>query len=148
MKKSITLSGIFFLLCSSLAMAADDTPVGLWKSIDDDTGQPKALIRISETNGTFSGVIEKVYRAPNEEQNPLCVQCSGELKDQPVNGMTILTGLQKDGEEYTGGEILDPGNGKTYKSKLVVEDNGQKLKVRGYIGIPALGRTQTWLREQ
>jgi len=70
------------------------------------------------------------------------------LKDKPVIGMTILSGLKKDGDEYNGGQIIDPANGKVYKSKLSVVDDGQKLNVRGYVGMPMLGRTQTWLREQ
>lgn len=135
-------------LAASAAAWADGSPVGLWKSIDDATGKPKALIRISENNGELSGKIEKLFRAPEEDQNPLCVKCEGALKDQPVIGMTILSGLKKDGEEYSGGQIIDPANGKVYKSKLTVVDDGQKLNVRGYIGMPMLGRTQTWLREQ
>jgi uncharacterized protein (DUF2147 family) len=148
MKKRITASALLLLCCTSLAWAADPSPAGLWKNIDDETGKPKALIRITESNGELSGKIEKLFREPDQDQNPVCAECTGELKDKPVVGMTILTGLKKDGDGYTGGQILDPGNGKTYKSKLSIEDNGQKLKVRGYIGIPALGRTQTWVREQ
>lgn len=148
MKKHITAGALFLLCCTSLAWASDHSPTGLWKNIDDETGKPKALIRITESNGELTGKIEKLFRAPDQDQNPLCDKCSGELKDKPVVGMSILTGLKKDGDEYTGGQILDPGNGKTYKSKLSIEENGQKLQVRGYIGIPALGRTQTWIREQ
>ena len=75
-------------LAASAAAWADGSPVGLWKSIDDATGKPKALIRISENNGELSGKIEKLFRAPEEDQNPLCVKCEGALKDQPVIGMT------------------------------------------------------------
>ncbi|QNB05677.1 DUF2147 domain-containing protein [Herbaspirillum frisingense] len=135
-------------LLASTAAWADGSPLGLWKSIDDTTGRPKALIRITENNGELSGRIEKLFRAPEEDQNPVCQKCEGELKDQPVIGMTILSGLKKDGDEYNGGQIIDPANGKVYKSKLSVVDDGQKLNVRGYVGMPMLGRTQTWLREQ
>lgn len=135
-------------LLASAAAWADGSPVGLWKSIDDASGKPKALIRITESNGELSGKIEKLFRAPDEDQNPVCQKCEGERKDQPVIGMTILSGLKKEGEEYNGGQILDPANGKVYKSKLTVVDDGQKLNVRGYIGMPMLGRTQIWLREQ
>ena len=121
--------------------------MGLWQNIDDETNKPKALIRITDTNGTLQGQIEKLYRDAGEDQNPLCVKCEGARKDQPITGMVILTGLKKDGDEYTGGEILDPAKGKTYKSKMHLTDGGKKLSVRGYIGTPMLGRTQTWVRQ-
>lgn len=131
-----------------LVHAADlASPVGLWQNIDDETNKPKALIRITDTNGTLQGQIEKLYRDAGEDQNPLCVKCEGAKKDQPITGMVILTGLKKDGDEYTGGEILDPAKGKTYKSKMHLIDGGKKLSVRGYIGTPMLGRSQTWVRQ-
>lgn len=131
-----------------LAHAADlASPVGLWQNIDDETNKPKALIRITDTNGVLQGQIEKLYRDAGEDQNPLCVKCEGARKDQPITGMVILTGLKKDGDEYTGGEILDPAKGKTYKSKMHLTDGGKKLSVRGYIGTPMLGRSQTWVRQ-
>ncbi len=70
------------------------------------------------------------------------------LKDQPVLGMEILKGLHKGDDGWDGGTILDPNNGKTYRSQLRVVDGGNKIEVRGYIGIPLLGRSQSWLREQ
>jgi len=143
---SIVLVTVFALM--SLTAQAQETPVGLWKNIDDVTGKPKGLIRITEKNGEFSGTIEKLFRAPNEEQNPLCTKCEGAEKDKPILGMTILTGLKKEGDEYSGGTILDPNNGKSYQSKLTVEEGGKKLNVRGYIGFSWLGRTQTWTREE
>jgi uncharacterized protein (DUF2147 family) len=131
------------------AVAADDTsPVGLWKNIDDVTGKPKALIRITEANGELSGRIEKLFRPANQDQNPLCDKCEGARKNQPVIGMVFMSGLKKNGKEYSGGEILDPDNGKTYKSKVSLVDGGKKLNVRGYIGVPMLGRSQTWIREE
>lgn len=136
------------LALPTAAWAQNASPVGAWKTIDDKTGKPKALVRISEEGGVLTGKIEKLYRDPSEEQNPTCVKCSDARKDQPIIGMTILSGLKKDGDEYTGGEILDPAAGKTYKSKASLTDNGNKLEVRGYIGAPMFGRTQTWQREQ
>lgn len=130
------------------AFADDSSPVGLWKNIDDVTGKPKALIRISESNGTLTGQIEKLFRDPGEEQNPKCDKCEDARKNQPIVGMTILSGLKKDGDEYNGGEILDPNNGKVYKSKLHLTDGGKKLSVRGYIGVPMLGRSQVWVRQE
>ncbi|WP_034300742.1 DUF2147 domain-containing protein [Herbaspirillum sp. RV1423] len=150
MKTRIILNSALLALSTFAAINAwaDGSPVGLWKNIDDATGKPKALIRITENDGELKGKIEKLFRAPEEDQNPKCEKCEGALKDQPVIGMTILSGLKKDGDEYNGGHILDPANGKLYKSKLTVVEDGAKLKVRGYIGMPMLGRTQTWVREE
>ena len=123
------------------------SPVGLWKNIDDVTGKSLALIRITESNGVLSGKIEKLFLTPGENQNPTCTKCEGSNKDQPVLGLVILVGLKKEGDEYRGGTILDPDNGQQYKSRLLLEDGGKKLNVRGYIGIPWIGRSQLWLRE-
>jgi uncharacterized protein (DUF2147 family) len=135
------------MLLAAPAFADDSSPAGLWKNIDDASGKPKALIRITETNGALTGKIEQLFREPNEDQAPKCDKCEGARKDQPIVGMTILSGLKKDGDEYAGGEILDPNNGKVYKSKLHLTDGGKKLSVRGYIGVPMLGRSQTWVRQ-
>ena len=136
------------LLATSPAFAQSSSPVGLWKNIDDESGKPKALIRITEANGTLTGKIEQLFLEANEEQNPKCDKCEGVRKDQPIIGMTILSNLKKDGDEYAGGEILDPKKGQVYKSKLHLTDGGKKLNVRGYIGMPMLGRSQTWVRQE
>jgi uncharacterized protein (DUF2147 family) len=136
-------------LFPALAMAQDAaSPVGLWKNIDDITGKPKALIRITEDKGELRGVIEKLYLAPGDHPAPRCVKCTGASKDQPVIGMVFMSGLRKVGDEYTGGEILDPDNGKVYRSKLTVVDGGKKVNVRGYIGMPLFGRSQIWVRQE
>lgn len=130
------------------AWAQDVSPVGLWKNIDDVTGKPKALIRITENNGELQGRIEKLFRPAAMDQNPKCDRCQGANKDQPVVGMVFMSGLKKAGDEYSGGEILDPDNGKVYKSKMTLIDGGKKLNVRGYVGIPMLGRSQVWVRQE
>lgn len=145
MKRRIAI--LLMATASFTAYADDQTPEGLWKTIDDSTGRAKAMVQISEKNGVWSGKVVRLFRTENEVQNPKCDQCTDERKGQPVIGMTILKNLQKDGNEYTGGEILDPANGKTYKAKAKLEESGHKLSVRGYLGVAAFGRTQTWLRE-
>ena len=122
-----------------------DSPVGLWKTIDEATKQPKALIRISDQGGALVGRIEKIL-VPNAG-DAVCDQCTDQRKDKPIQGMTILSGLKKEGQEWTGGEILDPNNGKVYKAMAKLADGGRKLEVRGFVGIPTIGRTQSWLRE-
>lgn len=123
---------------------AGASPVGAWRTIDDETKKPKALVRISESAGTLSGRIEKIL---TDRTDARCEECSGELKDKPVLGMTILNGLKKGEEWWEGGTILDPATGKTYRARLRLVENDSKLEVRGYIGAPLLGRSQTWLRE-
>ena len=108
-------------LISTLA-AATDNPVGLWRTIDDKSGKEKSLVRVSESNGQLQITVEKLFREPGEEPNPLCDKCPGEKKNKPVIGMQIGSGLKKDGDVWSGGEILDPQNGKTYKCKVWLED--------------------------
>lgn len=144
---------VFALLAAAMltmapAFADNSSPVGLWKNIDDVSGKPAALIRITEANGVLQGKIEQLFREPNEDPSPKCDKCDDARKGQPVLGMTILSGLKKDGDEYNGGEILDPNNGKVYKSKMHLTDGGKKLSVRGYIGVPMLGRSQVWIRQE
>lgn len=137
---------IISVLFSSTAIAQDASPVGVWKTIDDQTGKPKSLVRITDNNGELRGKVERLFREPDDEQNPKCDKCTDERKDQPIIGMVILTGMKKEGSEYNGGQILDPASGKIYKSKMSLSEGGKKLDVRGYIGVPMLGRTQTWER--
>ncbi len=134
-------------LISTLAVA-NENPVGLWRTIDDKSGKEKSLVRVSESNGQLQITVEKLFREPGEEPNPLCDKCPGEKKNKPVIGMQIGSGLKKDGDVWSGGEILDPQNGKTYKCKVWLEDKGKKLHVRGFIGVSVLGRTQVWVREE
>ena len=142
MKKIIALTA--GLVCAS-AVLAQMTPEGLWRSIDDKTGQPKAEIRITANGGVLSGVVEKALM-PSPE--PLCTACTDDRKDKPKLGMEIIRGAKKaEGKDlWDGGKILDPENGKNYTLALEPEDGGKKLKVRGYIG--PFFRTQTWLRVQ
>ena len=123
------------------------TPVGLWRTVDDATGKAKALVRIVEASGVLSGRIEHLFD-PDPKWNGRCDKCRDERKDQPVLGMTILSGARKDGDDYKGGEILDPENGNLYRCMLRVTDAGDRLEVRGFIGIALFGRTQVWLREK
>jgi uncharacterized protein (DUF2147 family) len=148
MRTLIKLSLIAAVLAAPLVRAEPNSPVGLWKAIDDKSGKPSALIRINDSQGELQGKIEKLFRPPSEDQSPKCVLCTDARKDQPIVGMTIVSGLKKDGDEYTGGEILDPKNGKVYKSKAMLREDGKKLEVRGYIGMPMLGRSQVWVRQE
>jgi uncharacterized protein (DUF2147 family) len=130
------------------AFAAELTsPVGTWKTIDDKTGEAKALVQITDSGGKLEGKIIKILKS-DDGPNPVCKECDGERKNKPVEGMTILWGLSKDGDEWNGGQILDPKNGKIYKAKLSLDDGGRKLNVRGYIGFSLMGRSQVWQRQE
>ncbi len=122
----------------------------LWKTIDDVTGQPKAIIKLSESDShQVQGTIVKIFPRPGFDQNELCSACKGALRDKPIVGITVLTNMTLDKGEanhWSGGEILDPKNGKTYRCTIQLKSNNQELNVRGYIGMPLFGRTQTWQR--
>jgi uncharacterized protein (DUF2147 family) len=141
------LLGAALSLSMGAAQAATDanSPVGVWKTIDDETGKAKSLVEISESGGQLHGRIIKLFNP--SKPNPTCEKCEGDKKDQPITGMEILWGLKKRGDEWAGGQVLDPQKGKVYNAKLALAENGSKLNLRGYIGFSMLGRTQTWLRE-
>jgi uncharacterized protein (DUF2147 family) len=126
---------------------AASSPVGRWKTIDDVTGKVKSVVAIWEEKGKLYGRIQKLLNPDPKDPNPTCDDCAGEQKGKPVIGLRILWDLQKNGDGWSGGTILDPANGKTYKCLISVEEGGTKLKVRGFMGVPLLGRTQYWLRE-
>lgn len=140
--------GFSLLLATTLALAQSMTPAGLWKTVDDNTKKEKSLVRIVESNGVYTGKVEKIID-PDAPKDAVCKDCTDERKDKPILGMTIIRDIKVDPDDkavFGGGEILDPNNGKVYKVKLTVSDKGARLDVRGYIGVPMLGRTQTWSR--
>jgi uncharacterized protein (DUF2147 family) len=120
------------------------SPVGKWKTFDDETKEAKSIVEIYEVEGKFEGRVVQIL-TPGEE-NKICEKCPGENKNKPINGMIILRDLTAGDGEYSGGSILDPNNGKIYSCKIMVEDEGSKLKVRGFLGFALLGRTQYWHR--
>ena len=136
------------LACAAPSFAQADSPIGMWQTIDDSTHQPKALVQIADDgDGSLSGKVVKGL-GPSDTPDRRCTACTDERKDQLIKGMTIIKAMKKDGDQWDGGNILDPENGKVYKCKMTLEDGGQKLVVRGYIGVSLLGRSQTWVRAQ
>lgn len=139
------------LLAAGAAMAASDTPVGTWKQVDA-SGKAKSIIQITDNGGELKATIKQLLNRTPEaiarDGNPArCTQCEGALKDQPIEGMTIMQGVRKDGDVWDGGTIVNPEDGKTYKVKLSLLDNGQKLDVHGYIGFALMGKSQIWQRQ-
>ena len=145
MKFTLTILVIFV---AATLFAQDLSPIGKWKTIDDETGEAKSIISVWKQDGKLFGTIESLFLEPDEDPNPLCDECKGDLYNKPVIGMTILNNLKQDGNEWNGGTIMDPDNGKTYKCKIEVIENGSKLMVRGFIGFSLLGRTQYWLKAE
>ena len=130
------------LAAAAGAAAAQATPVGLWKTIDDETKQEKSYVRITEANGALTGRIEKLLDPARQDAK--CEKCTDERKDKPVAGMTILRNAKANGDAWEGGDILDPNNGKVYRVRLKPEEGGRQLEVRGYIG--PFYRNQHWIR--
>ncbi len=143
MKKIALAFGLLGL--SALANAADPLNGTVWKTIDDKTKQPKATVRFTEQkNGTLTASIQSIL-TPGEEN--ACTKCEGPYHNKSLKGLTIVRGLKNTGgTSYDGGSILDPQTGKPYKLKGKLADGGKKLELRGFIGVAALGRNQTWIR--
>ena len=144
--KMAILAALLLACCTGAALA-QATPVGVWKTIDDKTKTERAQIRITEAGGVLSGKIEKLL-APDAKQDAVCDKCGDDRKDKPLLGLEIVRGVKKAeaGEQWDGGTILDAAEGKVYKVRMTPVDGGKKLEVRGYVGMPLLGRTQTWIR--
>jgi len=144
-----TLAAIVLAAISAAAMAqgAALTPVGLWRNVDDKSGEAKAEIRIGEANGALIGRIEKSLRK-DAKPDAICDECSDDRKGKPITGLDIIRGGKKaEGKDvWEGGKILDPENGKEYRASFTPIDGGKKLEVRGYLG--PFWRTQTWNRVQ
>ena len=146
MKPLIRSALALALVASALpAFAATDSPVGKWKTIDDKTHEVKSIVEITENGGVLEGKVLQVLKSTHGP-HPVCAECDGERKNKPIEGMTILWGLRKDGDEWSGGQILDPSKGKIYKLTLKLENGGRKLDVHGYIGFSLIGRSQEWVR--
>lgn len=143
--KSAT-AAIFFVAVAGPALA-QMSPVGLWRNVDDKTGEVKAEIRIADSGGALAGRIEKTLKK-DAKPDATCDECSDDRKGKPINGLEIIRGGKKaEGKDvWEGGKILDPENGKEYRASLTPIDGGKKLEVRGYLG--PFWRTQTWTRVQ
>ena len=134
---------VFALLFFSTIISAQHSVIGKWKTIDDETGKALSVVEIYESKGKVYGKVIDILNPKN--RNRVCENCSGEDKNKPILGLIVIKGLSKDGNEYNSGKILDPKSGKLYQCYITL-DSFDKLKVRGYIGISLLGRTQYWER--
>ena len=144
--KSFIYSFIVLLLCMSSSLTIKAQIEGKWKTIDDETNEPKSIVDIFIKDGKYHGKVVKLFRKPGEEQDPSCTECdpSDSRYNKKVLGMEILKDMKKEGSEFIDGTILDPKNGKIYKCKIWIENS--KLMLRGYWG--PFYRTQTWLKAE
>lgn len=134
---------LYFMLFSFGFTLQAQSLTGKWKTIDDETGEAKSIVEIYEYQGQFYGKI--VSLLSKDDQGKRCEKCTGKDHNQPIEGLVILKDLKKDGDIFKGGQILDPKSGKTYKCEISFS-NSNELKVRGYIGISLIGRSQIWKR--
>ncbi|QAR31082.1 DUF2147 domain-containing protein [Ornithobacterium rhinotracheale] len=132
---------LLFISISGFIFA--QSPVGTWKTIDDNTGKARSFVKIYEKNGALFGKIVKITNPAL--QNKKCEKCKGNKKNAPLLGFEVITGLRKNGNIWEDGKITDPDSGKEYSCKIELEGNN-KLKVRGFLGFSLLGRTQIWER--
>lgn len=143
-KKKAGLTALGLTLALASTVAAAQSPVGRWKTIDDETGRVKSIVEITQAaNGTLSGRVAQVLHS-DRGPNPVCDKCTGNRQNQPITGMTILWDLKPNGSEWSGGTILDPANGKTYKSKAKMLD-ANRIGVSGCVAF--ICREQVWQRE-
>ncbi len=144
MRKSPLLITLAMLLATALPAAAADPAVGRWKTIDGDTGQAKSIVEISQNaDGSLSGRIVELLNP--SRPNPTCDKCKDDRKNKPITGMEIIRGMRRDGEDYAGGTILKPDEGKVYKSKMELIEGGSKLEVSGCVAF--ICKSQVWLRQ-
>ncbi len=144
----IAVLAVAVAMAASLSSTDLTSPVGKWKTVDDATGKVNSRVVLWVENGKLYGRIEELINPDPHDPDPRCSRCAGAFKDRRVIGLQILWGLRKTGDEWSGGQILDPNNGKVYKCSITVIDGGKKLKVRGFIGFSWLGRTEYWIRDE
>lgn len=143
----ISIIFAFFVTFLFAANISKLTPVGTWETKDDHTGHVTSLVKLWVSNGELFGRVAKILPVDGNHPKDVCKYCKGALYNKPIQGMVIMWGMreQRNGQ-WGGGKILDPKVGKTYRCKIMVVEEGDVLRVRGFIGLSLLGRTQTWHR--
>lgn len=142
MKKIVYLFVFSFTLLLNSSVFAQG-PIGVWKTIDDETGDAKSHVEIYEKSGKLYGKVVELLPAATTD---VCGPCPGERAGKSLINMDILWDLEPYKDYWSYGQIIDPGKGKIYKASMWLEDNDNTLKVRGYVGVSAIGRNQNWYR--
>jgi uncharacterized protein (DUF2147 family) len=126
--------------------AAEPSAIGLWEQVDEKSGKAESWFKITEHNGVYEGAIVKIFFKPGEDENWRCDKCEGADQGKPVLGLTLIKGMQRNRFDYQNGTIMDPRDGSVYRALMHLSPDGQKLEVRGYLGISLFGRSQVWNR--
>lgn len=120
--------------------------VGLWEQVGDD-GRVSGWFQIYDRgDGIYEGKLVKMFHRPGEPTNPICTRCPGEQRNQPTLGLTLIKGMKREGNSFVNGSILDPRDGNVYNARMDLSPDGQRLMMRGFLGIELFGQTQTWRR--
>ena len=143
----VVMSAIIMLGAAGASLrAAEPSAVGLWEQVDEKSGKPESWFKITERNGAYEGNIVKIFFKPGEDENWVCDKCEGAERGKPVLGLALIKGMQRNGSSYESGTIMDPRDGAVYRALMKLSPDGQKLEVRGYLGISLFGRSQVWNR--
>jgi uncharacterized protein (DUF2147 family) len=147
LQKSMIIAAVVLMGAAGLPVrAAEPTAAGLWEQVDDNTGRPESWFKITERNGVYVGNLVKIFFKPGEDENWVCDRCEGAEKGAPVLGLALIKGMRRNGYSYENGTIMDPRDGSVYRALMRLTPDGNKLEVRGYLGISLFGRTQVWNR--
>lgn len=144
--RALGLASAILLAIPTGSWAAAPSPVGSWQSIRKHSHAVKAVFDVRQQGDTLTARVVKLYPKQGQPQDQRCSACKGVLANHPIEGLTIIWGLHKEGDDWVGGRILDPTSGKVYSAKMMPAADGKSMEVRGYLGTPLFGKSQTWYR--